>query len=98
MSEAAGYLEFSSGFQLEEEQEGYVTGREEHGFTEKEAETAEKEAGAVEKDTEIETYDSMLEKMFGSLSLGSWKMKREPTILKAGRYAFIPDFVWRETA
>ncbi len=93
MPEAAGYPEFSSGFQLEEEQEGYVTGKEEHGFTQKEAETAEKEVGAAERDTEIETYDSMLEKMFGSLSLGSWKMKREPTILKAGRYAFIPDFV-----
>jgi hypothetical protein len=31
--------------------------------------------------------------MFGSLSLGSWKIKREPTILKAGKYAFVPDFV-----
>jgi hypothetical protein len=30
--------------------------------------------------------------MFGSLSLGSWKIKREPTILKAGKYAFVPDF------
>lgn len=42
---------------------------------------------------ETEAYDSSIEKMFGSLSLGSWKIKREPTILKAGKYAFVPDFV-----
>ena len=41
----------------------------------------------------LKTYDSTLEKIFSSLSLGSWKIKREPTILKAGKYAFVPDFV-----
>jgi hypothetical protein len=46
-----------------------------------------------ETDSEEAIYDSTLEKTFGSLSLGSWKIKREPTILKAGRYAFVPDFV-----
>jgi predicted nuclease of restriction endonuclease-like RecB superfamily len=93
MLEVAGYQEFSSGFQLEEEQEGYVTEKKEQGFKEKGTGTAENESRDSEKDSEIETYDSTLEQMFGSLSLGSWKIKREPTVLKAGRYAFIPDFV-----
>jgi len=83
--EAIGYpAPLSSGFQLEEEQEGYETGKEETG--------AEKEAEAQEIDIESADYDSMLEKVFGSLSLGSWKIKREPTILRAGKYAFVPDF------
>ena len=47
---------------------------------------------AQEIGAEIETYDSTLEKIFSSFSLGSWKVKREPTILKAGKYAFVPDF------
>ena len=68
-----------SGSQIGEEQEEYKT------------KSTEKKAGATE--TYTETYDSKLEKMFSSLSLGSWKVKREPTILKAGKYAFIPDFV-----
>jgi predicted nuclease of restriction endonuclease-like RecB superfamily len=46
----------------------------------------------MEDDTEIETYDSTIEHIFSNLSLGSWKIKREPTILKAGKYAFVPDF------
>ena len=45
-----------------------------------------------ETDAEDAAYDSTLEKIFSSLSLGSWKIKREPTILKAGKYAFVPDF------
>jgi len=94
---AEGYAEtFSSGLQLEEEQEEYETGDEEIGKEEvgKEGtEFAKKKTGASEVDTETEAYDSMLEKMFGSFSLGSWKIKREPTILKAGKYAFVPDFV-----
>ncbi len=45
-----------------------------------------------EENLQEETYDSSIEKMFGNLSLGSWKIKREPTILKAGKYAFVPDF------
>lgn len=51
-----------------------------------------KEAGIEEIDAEEAAYDSALEQIFGSLSLGSWKIRREPTILKAGKYAFIPDF------
>ncbi len=72
---------FLSGSQIGEEQEEYET------------KSTEKKAEAPETFTETETYDSKIEKMFGSLSLGSWKVKREPTILKAGKYAFIPDFV-----
>jgi predicted nuclease of restriction endonuclease-like RecB superfamily len=45
-----------------------------------------------EENLQEETYDSSIEKMFGNLSLGSWKIRREPTILKAGKYAFVPDF------
>lgn len=45
-----------------------------------------------EENLQEEIYDSSVEKMFGNLSLGSWKIKREPTILKAGKYAFVPDF------
>ena len=95
--EADGYAEtFLSGSQIEEEQEEYETGDEETGKEEigrEGTEFTEKKSGALEVDTETEAYDSNLEKMFGSLSLGSWKIKREPTILKAGKYAFVPDFV-----
>ncbi|KKH46822.1 DUF790 family protein [Methanosarcina sp. 1.H.A.2.2] len=90
-------------FQLAEGQEGYRTGIEtENGFGGEEAGTQGAEiqgaeiqgAGIQEAETDIEseTYDSTYEQQFASLSLGGWKAKREPTILKAGRYAFIPDF------
>ncbi len=76
--EAALYPEtVSMGLQIKEEKEGYEAG---------------KEAGIEEIDAEEVVYDSTLEQIFGSLSLGSWKIKREPTILKAGKYAFVPDF------
>jgi hypothetical protein len=76
--EAAVYPEtLSPELQIKEEKGGYEAG---------------KEAEIEEIDVEEAVYDSMLEKMFGSLSLGSWKIKREPTILKAGKYAFVPDF------
>ena len=39
-----------------------------------------------------ETFDSAIEKEFYQLSFKGWTVRREPTILKAGRYAFIPDF------
>ncbi len=38
------------------------------------------------------TYDSAVEKIFGGLKLGSWEIRREPTVLRAGKYAFVPDF------
>jgi uncharacterized protein len=97
IKKTSGYPEtFSSGLQLEEGKEGYETEREEIGEEGPEKEEigfTEKETRALEIDTETEAYDSKLEKMFGNLSLGSWKIKREPTILKAGKYAFVPDFV-----
>ena len=85
-----------SELQLNERKEGDVTGKEvKTGFSKNETET-------MEDDTEIETYDSTIEHIFSNLSLGSWKIKREPTILKAGKYAFVPDFslerdAWRYT-
>ncbi|AKB18155.1 DUF790 family protein [Methanosarcina sp. WWM596] len=57
-----------------------------------EAGTQEARTQEAETDTESEAYDSTYEQQFASLSLGGWKAKREPTILKAGRYAFVPDF------
>jgi predicted nuclease of restriction endonuclease-like RecB superfamily len=75
-----------SELQLNERKEGDVTGKEvKTGFSKNETET-------LEDDTEIETYDSTIEHIFSNLSLGSWKIKREPTIFKAGKYAFVPDF------
>ena len=38
------------------------------------------------------TFDSAIEEEFYQLSFKGWTVRREPTILKAGRYAFIPDF------
>lgn len=97
--EAIRYSEvLSSGLQLEEAreeyktQEGYKTGKITEVEKEGEAEFAEEEAGAQEIGAEEAAYDSALEQAFGSLSLGSWKVKREPTILKAGKHAFVPDF------
>lgn len=72
---------FLPGSQIGEESEEYET------------KSTEKKTEAPETFTGTETYDSKIEKMFSSLSLGSWKIKREPTILKAGKYAFVPDFV-----
>lgn len=95
--EAALYPETPSPeLQIKEGNERYKAGEEERAEGEKaEEETIEyleKETGIQEIDAEEAAYDSTLEQMFGSLSLGSWKIKREPTILKAGKYAFIPDF------
>lgn len=76
----------SSELQLKEKKQGDVKGKEvKTGFSKNKTETQK-------DDTEIETYDSTIEHIFSSLSLGSWKIKREPTILKAGKYAFVPDF------
>jgi len=46
--------------------------------------------------SELETadigFDSAIEKEFYQLGFKGWTVKREPTVLKAGQYAFIPDF------
>lgn len=82
----------ASGFQLEETKERYETER--SGEIEKASTIsfAEREAEPQETAAEEVTYDSTIEKAFGSLNLGGWKVLREPTILRAGRYAFVPDF------
>ncbi len=45
---------------------------------------------------ELETadigFDSAIEKEFYQLGFKGWTVQREPTVLKAGQYAFIPDF------
>lgn len=91
--EAAGYSEsLSPDLQFAEEKEGY---RLEAGKgIENEGRPAEKEAGTVEAETAVEgeAFDSTFEQQFANLSFGGWEVKREPTILKAGRFAFVPDF------
>lgn len=46
--------------------------------------------------TELEAaetaFDSAIEKEFYQLGFKGWTVQREPTVLKAGQYAFIPDF------
>jgi predicted nuclease of restriction endonuclease-like RecB superfamily len=45
---------------------------------------------------ELETvdvgFDSAIEKEFYQLGFKGWTVRREPAVLKAGQYAFIPDF------
>jgi hypothetical protein len=38
------------------------------------------------------SFDSAIEKEFYHLGFKGWKVQREPAVLKAGQYAFIPDF------
>jgi hypothetical protein len=47
---------------------------------------------SIEPDSNLETFDSAIEKEFSLLNFNGWFSKREPTVLKAGQYAFIPDF------
>ncbi|AAM05790.1 TPA: DUF790 family protein [Methanosarcina acetivorans] len=92
-SEAVRYSEaLYSGLKLEETRERYKTGKKSGIVGEGEIGFAEEEAEIREIAAEEASYDSTLEQAFGSLSLGSWKAKREPTILKAGKHAFVPDF------
>ncbi len=39
-----------------------------------------------------EAFDSAIEKEFSLLNFNGWSIRREPAVLKAGQYAFIPDF------
>jgi predicted nuclease of restriction endonuclease-like RecB superfamily len=43
-------------------------------------------------DISEETFDSAIEKEFSALDFNGWSVKREPAVLEAGQYAFIPDF------
>ena len=45
-----------------------------------------------ESETTEVGFDSAIEKEFYQLSFNDWTVRREPTVLKAGEYAFIPDF------
>ncbi len=47
---------------------------------------------SIEPDSAMETFDSAIEKDFSLLNFNSWSVRREPAVLKAGQYAFIPDF------
>lgn len=38
------------------------------------------------------SFDSAVEKEFYQLSFHGWTVRREPAVLKSGKYAFIPDF------
>lgn len=93
ISRASGYPEgISRDFHLAEGQEEYKAGtgteiENEPEFIDRETETQDAETG-----TESESFDSTYEQQFASLSFGGWEVKREPTILKAGRFAFVPDF------
>lgn len=40
----------------------------------------------------FDSFDSAVEKEFSSLGFNSWQVRREPAVLQAGQYAFIPDF------
>lgn len=97
--EAAGYSEgISPGFQLAEEKEGYKikTGAEVGNRASSEGKIRDMQSPETgteaDADTESIAYDSTYEQQFAGLSLGGWEAKREPTILKAGRFAFVPDF------
>ncbi|SNQ61069.1 DUF790 family protein [Candidatus Methanoperedens nitratireducens] len=46
----------------------------------------------IEAYPNIETFDSAIEKEFSLLNFNGWSCKREPALMKAGQYAFIPDF------
>ncbi len=45
-----------------------------------------------EPEGEAVSFDSSIEKEFYQFSFNGWTVCREPTVLKAGQYAFIPDF------
>ena len=46
----------------------------------------------IELEIEEIGFDSAIEKEFYQLGFKGWKVRREPTVLQAGQYAFIPDF------
>jgi len=45
----------------------------------------------IESDLEV-GFDSAIEKEFYQLGFKGWTVQREPAVLQAGEYAFIPDF------
>ena len=49
-------------------------------------------AGLGTEEAKTVGFDSVIEQEFYQLSFKGWTVRREPTLLKAGQYAFIPDF------
>lgn len=47
---------------------------------------------SIETVSDSETFDSAIEKEFSTLGFNDWSVRREPAVLQAGQYAFIPDF------
>lgn len=47
---------------------------------------------SIETVSDSETFDSAIEKEFSTLGFNGWSVRREPAVLQAGQYAFIPDF------
>jgi predicted nuclease of restriction endonuclease-like RecB superfamily len=47
---------------------------------------------SIESETAEIGFDSAIEKEFYQLGFAGWNVQREPTVLQAGKYAFIPDF------
>jgi predicted nuclease of restriction endonuclease-like RecB superfamily len=46
----------------------------------------------IEAETDDIGFDSAIEEEFYQLGFNDWTVRREPTVLQAGQYAFIPDF------
>ncbi len=47
---------------------------------------------SIETVSDLETFDSAIEKDFSTFGFNGWSVRREPAVLQAGQYAFIPDF------
>ncbi|NJD76455.1 MAG: DUF790 family protein [Candidatus Methanoperedens sp.] len=47
---------------------------------------------SVETVSDSGTFDSAIEKDFSTFGFNGWSVRREPAVLQAGQYAFIPDF------
>jgi hypothetical protein len=76
-----------------------IEGDKGNGKEEKDARNEEGNSGAgrreYRKGLEVKNkvgFDSAVEKEFYQLDFHGWKVRREPTVLKSGKYAFIPDF------
>lgn len=46
----------------------------------------------IDSSYDADTFDSAIEKEFFLHNFNGWLVRREPAVLKAGKYAFIPDF------
>lgn len=90
---------FSSVGGVKEEKAGYAKNGFLHGKEKSKEKSEEVQARLSSEKQDIESdilesdiYDSSFEREFASLNFGKWEQCREPSVLKAGKYAFIPDF------